>query len=92
MIYHWLSFWDTNLPKSEQFQGILVTEAATLSEALQKSWLPEMRPGWQAAFSMVTLESPLIISTMKPYLDKLLSKKQAMFLAKWGGYKPLLNQ
>ena len=41
----WMSFADSDRPDGEQFLGVALVEASSLSEAMTRSWLTKCNPG-----------------------------------------------
>lgn len=80
----WLSFADINLPRGQQFLGVVIIEAADSKEALLRSHALNVNPGGQVR--MLPLPSWLQVDAK--WLKRLLSRQEcdevdAEFTKQW---------
>lgn len=69
----WLSFADPNLPAGTQFLGVVITQAATIEDAITGTHLLGINPGGQ-----IGIMGPVPADLIAPeWRDRLLTKAEA---------------
>jgi hypothetical protein len=71
MALWWMSFADPGRSKGQQFLGLVILEAPTPREAMQKAWDMEINPGGQIMFIELPNEMK---AEYERYMNRLLQK------------------